>query len=196
MAFPDRLRLPLTFDSVQLRQDLDKLSSVAWISHFIRQNYEGNWSVIPLRSVAGASHRRRTIYSDPTATAFEDTPMLDACVYFREVLDAFGCEFRCVRLMRLTPGSIIKEHDDLDLAAESGVARIHIPITTNASVEFELNRMRVVMEPGSAWYLRLSDPHRVANRGRTDRVHMVADAVVNDRLTDMLHRAASEAAPA
>jgi hypothetical protein len=38
----------------------------------------------------------------------------------------------------------------------------------------------VILEAGSCWYLRLSDPHRVANRGETDRVHLVIDAAVND----------------
>jgi hypothetical protein len=194
MTFPDRLRLPLAFDPARLRQALDKLSSVDWIAHFVRQNYEGDWSAIPLRCVAGTRRPSQMIYANPTATSFEDTPMLGSCPYFREVLGEFACEFRCVRLMRLTSGSIIKEHDDIDLDAESGVARIHIPITTNPGVEFELNRVRVAMEPGSAWYLRLSDPHRAANNGATDRVHMVADAVVNDRLTDLLHRAARESA--
>jgi hypothetical protein len=38
----------------------------------------------------------------------------------------------------------------------------------------------VVLEAGSAWYLRLSDPHTVFNGGGADRVHMVIDADVND----------------
>lgn len=196
MTLPDRLRLPFAFDPARLKRDLDALTGVDWIAHFVRQNYEGEWNIIPLRSMAGARRPSQMIYASPTATLFEDTPFLSACAYFREVLRAFDCEFRCVRLMRLSPGSIIKEHDDLDLDAESGVARIHIPITTNPSVEFELNRVRVVMEPGIAWYLRLSDPHRVANRGATDRVHLVADAVVNARLKEMLEQAASETTPA
>jgi hypothetical protein len=191
MTFPDRLRLPLSFDPVRLAGDLAALSSVDWIAHFVKQNYEGDWSVIPLRGVAGATHPVMMIYPDPTATAFADTPILASCPYFREVLSAFACEMRTVRLMRLTPGSVINEHNDPDLAAEDGMARVHIPITTNEAVEFELNRRRVVMAPGSAWYLRLSDPHRVANRGASDRVHLVVDLVVNDWLRGLLAQAAA-----
>ena len=189
MTFPDRLRLPLSFDPDRLVRDLEALSSVGWIAHFVKQNYEGDWDVIPLRGVAGATHPVQMIYADPTATAFQDTPMLASCAYFREVLAAFECEVQCARLMRLTPGSVIKEHADHDLAAESGAARVHIPVTTSDAVEFELNRRRVVMAPGSAWYLRLSDPHRVVNHGPSDRVHLVVDLVVNDWLTALFDRA-------
>ena len=37
-----------------------------------------------------------------------------------------------------------------------------------------------MLEAGSCWYLRLSDPHSVANRGTEDRVHLVVDMFVND----------------
>ncbi len=185
----------MAFDAARLQRDLDGLSSVDWTAHFVKQNYEGDWDVIPLRAQAGARHPVMMIYSDPTATAFEDTPMLKASPYFREVLDALACEIQSVRLMRLTPGSAIKEHRDHDLDIEHGSVRLHIPITTNPGVEFELNRVRVTMRPGSVWYLRLSDPHRVANRGTTDRVHMVVDAVANDWLGALLERAAREETP-
>jgi hypothetical protein len=180
MVFPDRLQLPLSFDPDLLRRDLDRLSAGDWTSHFVRQNYEGDWSALPLRCVAGATHPVMRIYSDPTATAFEDTPMLAACGYFQQVLAAFQCDVRSVRLMRLTPGSVIKEHSDHDLDVAAGAVRIHVPITTSPQVEFLLNGSRVEMEPGSAWYLRLADPHAVANRGTEDRVHLVLDATVND----------------
>jgi hypothetical protein len=176
--FPDRLRLPFRFDGSRLAADLHRLSS-PWIDHFVRQNYDGNWSVIPLRAQAGARHPIKMIYSDPMATEFEDTPMLNECPYFRAVLDTFACPLQAVRLMRLTPGSVIKEHADHDLSFEDGSVRIHVPVVTNDGVEFYLNRERVTLEAGSAWYLRLSDPHSVVNRGDADRVHLVIDASVN-----------------
>jgi hypothetical protein len=191
MTFPDRLRLPLSFDPARLASDLAAVASVGWIAHFVEQNYQGDWSVIPLRGVAGATHPVQMIYSDPTATRFADTPMLARCPYFREVLATFACEILAVRLMRLTPGSVIKEHSDHDLDAAAGMARIHVPISTSPEVEFELNRRRIAMAPGEAWYLRLSDPHRVANKGDSDRVHLVADLAVNAWLADLLSRAAA-----
>jgi quercetin dioxygenase-like cupin family protein len=189
ITLPDRLRLPLSFDPDLLVRDLQGLASIEWIDHFVPQNYDGNWSVIPLRGKAGARHPVMMIYSDPTATSFEDTPMLQGCPYFREVLDAFRCPLQAVRLMRLTPGSRIKEHADLDLSVEEGTARIHIPVVTNPGVEFYLNGSRVVMAAGSAWYLRLSDPHSVNNNGDSDRVHMVIDAAANDWLRSLLESA-------
>ena len=189
MAFPDRLQLPLSFDPGKLVRDLDALSSVGWIAHFVKQNYQGAWDVVPLRGVAGATHPVQAIYSDPAATAFADTPMLAACAYFREVLAAFRCDVQAARLMRLTPGSTIKEHNDHDLAAEAGMARVHIPVTSNPQVEFELNRRRVVMAPGEAWYLRLADPHRVANRGAADRIHLVIDVPFNPTLDALMRQA-------
>lgn len=88
--------------------------------------------------------------------------------------------------MRLAPGSVIKEHTDVGLGFEEGVARVHVPILTNPDVEFYLNGSRVVLTAGSCWYLRLSDPHRVANRGATDRVHLVVDLKVNGWLTELV----------
>ena len=82
---------------------------------------------------------------------------------------------------------------DFDLDFDQGVVRIHIPIATNADVDFRLSRRRVVMDPGSSWYLRLSDPHSVANRGTTSRVHLVIDAVVNDWIAAILMEAARTA---
>ena len=182
---PDRVRLPFAFDAMRLRADLEAIED-DWIDHLVKQNYEGSWSVLPLRHTAGATHPVMMIYADPTATEFVDSALLDRSPYFREVLSAFRCPLLAVRLMRLTPGSVIKPHRDHDLAAEWGFARIHIPITTNAGVEFLLNGSPLALSPGEAWYLRLADTHTVANRGASDRVHLVIDCIANDWLAAML----------
>jgi hypothetical protein len=193
MQLPDRLRLPFTFDAGQLARDLEGLSAVGWIKHFVQQNYDGDWSVIPLRGQAGATHPVMMIYADPTCRDYADTPILAACPYFRQVLATFQAPLQAVRLMRLTAGSRIIEHSDLELSYEEGTVRIHVPVVTNADVEFYLNRSRVVLDAGSSWYLRLSDPHSVDNRGTTDRVHMVIDAQVNDWISHVLRTATAGA---
>lgn len=189
--FPDRLRLPLEFEPARLDADMANFARAEWIAHFVTRNYDGDWSAIPLRGPAGASHPVQMIYSDPSRSDYQDTPMLDGSPYFRQVLAAFACPLQAVRLMRLAPGSAIKEHRDHDLAFEQGTVRIHVPVTTNDGVDFRLNGSRCVMPAGSAWYLRLSDPHSVANRGAAGRVHLVIDAVVNDWITALFERALS-----
>lgn len=185
-VYPDRVKLPLAFDPERLAADLSVFEGDEWIAHFVKQNYKGDWSALPLRSDARATHPIKMIYSAPDATEFADTPFLARTPYFAEVIAAFQCPVTVVRLMRLTPGSEILEHNDHDLEAELGWARIHVPVTSNPGVEFFLNHEAVTMKPGEAWYLRLSDPHSAANRGETDRVHLVIDAKVDDWLAGIL----------
>ena len=186
LTLPDRARLALTFDPARLQADLAAIEATTWTDHFVRQNYEGQWDVLPLRHQAGATHPIMQAASPPDATEFVDAVILDRTPYFREVMAAFACPLKVVRLMRLTPGSRIKEHNDHDLAADWGQARLHIPITTNPDVTFLLNRVPVPMAPGEAWYVRLSDPHAVTNDGDTDRVHLVIDCLANDWLIEQI----------
>lgn len=190
LTLPDRAKLPFAFDPARLQADLAAIEAMEWTDHFVKQNYEGQWDVLPLRHQAGATHPVMKAYTPPDATDFVDADCLAATPYFRDVLAAFDAPLKAVRLMRLTPGSRIKEHFDYDLAADWGEARIHVPITTNPGVTFLLNRSPVPMQPGEAWYLRLADPHAVTNEGTTDRVHLVIDCAANDWLTGMIEAAA------
>ena len=188
---PDRLRLPLEFEPAALAADLAAVESAGWTEHFVKQNYDGDWSAIALRAPRGETHPLRMIYSDPGCSDFVDTPALAAAPYLRQGLAAFACPLLSARLMRLAPGSLIKEHKDHDLAYEEGKVRIHIPVLTNERVDFSLNGVRCVMPAGSTWYLRLCDPHSVANRGTGARVHLVIDAAVNAWLAGLVARAAA-----
>jgi hypothetical protein len=83
-------------------------------------------------------------------------------------------------------GSVIKEHRDHELGFDDGEVRLHIPVITNPQVEFMLNQVRVVMNEGECWYLNVNQPHRVANHGMVDRIHLVIDCVVNDWLRELM----------
>lgn len=188
-VYPDHLRLPLVFDADRLAADLAKLTGIEWTAHFVRDNYAGNWSALPLRSPAGERHPIRRIAAHSHVTDWVDTEYREMCPYLHEVLASFACEMGAARLMRLTPGSQIKEHSDPDLAAEYGRVRLHIPITTNSAVDFRVNGGRIDMLPGECWYLRLADPHTVRNDGENDRIHLVIDCKVNAWIEALLHKA-------
>jgi hypothetical protein len=189
----DTLKLPLVFDSTRLKADLNGILDGEYIPHFNTRYYEGDWSVVPLRSIDGAANQ---IYPDPTKNTFADTPLLARCTYIKEVLATFQCDLLSARFLRLATGSTIKEHRDYNLSLEDGEARLHIPVTTNPEVEFFLNDERVVMNEGECWYLNLNLKHRVANRGTTDRVHLVVDCVVNDWFRNLLSEASISTATA
>ena len=82
----------------------------------------------------------------------------------------------------------IKEHSDFNLSYEDGEVRVHIPIQTNAEVEFAVEGRPLPMGEGECWYINFNLPHRIHNRGTTDRVHLVIDCVLNDWLRSMFPR--------
>lgn len=186
---PDRLRLPLTFEVAALADEVRSIVSNEWVAHFVAENYSGDWSIFPLRVPVGVEHPILRITSTPD-TQWEDGERLAELPAMSAVRAAFDCEIEAMRLMRLGPGSEIHEHRDADLSADYGMARLHIPVLTNPEVEFRLAGVPVTMLAGECWYLRLSERHAVANRGTTDRIHLVLDAKVNDWLAALLLDAA------
>lgn len=177
----DRFRLPLTFDAAALRADLDALSAEGWIPHFNSDYFDGDWSGVVLRGPAEGADSL-VAWGD----AFADTPLLDLCPAVRAVLATLDCPLRAVRLLRLGPGGVIREHRDPDLGYAQGEARLHVPVMTNPQVAFHVRNRRVDMAPGETWYLDLSQPHRVVNGGQGDRIHLVIDVGVNDWLRGLI----------
>lgn len=189
-VFPDRILLPLQFDPSALAADLARIQGINWVEHFNRAGYTGEWVVSALRRPVSARglHPIMSVVSNPACDDWENTEMLEQCPAFKSVLDAFKAPITAARLMSLTPGSEIKEHTDINLSYEDGMVRIHVPVVTHDGVEFYLNQTRVIMQPGECWYLRLSDPHRVVNRGSSERVHLVLDLKANPWLGELLAR--------
>ena len=193
-GLPDRVRLPLAFDPAPLAADLAGFAEGDWTRHFVRANYEGNWSAIPLRAAEGETHPIRMIGVHSLAARFVDTPFLARAPALAAALARLRSPLKSTRLMRLRPGAVIREHEDFDPDEERPGARVHLPITTNEGVEFHLAGKAVGMAPGSLWFLRLSEPHRAKNRGTTDRVHLIADLVVDDWFLEQARAGAGAAA--
>ncbi len=190
-AIPEALRLPFTFDAEALRADLEGFTGGEFVPHFNIHQYSGDWSAIPFRSVGGAGDH---IFPDPEQSqAFVDTPLMQRAPGVKRVMEAFLCPLLAVRFLRLKAGSIIREHRDYDLGFDDGEVRLHVPVVTNPDVEFVLNGNQIIMREGECWYLNVNFPHRVANRGTVDRVHLVIDCAVNDWLRELLLREAEVA---
>ena len=181
MSVP-HLKLPIAFDAAGLREDVARLDPEEWTPHFNQQQYEGDWSGVALRSTSGA---RVPLYPDPTSTEFIDLPALDRCPRIRQALAAFQCPLTFVRLLKLGAGANIREHRDHCLSYEDGEVRLHIPVQTNPLVEFAVNAQPVPMREGECWYVNFSLPHRIHNRGESDRIHLVIDCVLNPWLDAM-----------
>ena len=157
-----------------------------WVAHFNLKHYEGEWSVLSLRSPGGKSDQ---IIPDQIQKAeYSNTELLGACPAIASWLHQFQCPLLSVRLLKLKSNSIIKEHRDHELAFENGEARLHVPIFTNPYVEFYLNNNLVKMQEGECWYINANLPHRVSNLGPSDRIHLVMDCVVNDWLKSVFEK--------
>lgn len=182
----DAVRLPLKFDPAGLQADVAALAREDWLLHFNTQYFDGEWSGVAFRAQQGTA---TTLFSGPNSGAFSDTDFVARCPHVREVIAGFHCPLKSVRFLKLAAGSVIREHRDYGLGYDEGEVRIHVPVVTNPGVEFILNNRRIVMAGGECWYLDLGLPHRVANRGPSERIHLVLDCEVNDWLRSLLAEA-------
>ncbi|KAA5536461.1 aspartyl/asparaginyl beta-hydroxylase domain-containing protein [Taibaiella lutea] len=180
------LKTSLVFDSVTLQNEFRSHQDNNWKSHYNKSQYEGDWTILPLRSINGNPHNVISTHILPKGLSYQNTPLLKQCPYIQSVIESFKCEKTSIRLMKLNAGARIKEHTDHDMNMEAGEARFHIPVQTNKDVAFYIMEDRIPMSAGECWYLNLSLPHKVHNAGSEDRIHLVIDCVVNDWVKALL----------
>jgi hypothetical protein len=181
-------KLNLEFDLAQAQAEVAALPDV-WRAHFQKLHYEGEWSVLPLRSPGGRVDDILPEALGNSDGAHADTPLLVQCPEIARLLASLKCPVHSARLLNLKRGAIIHPHRDVELAFESGEVRIHFPIFTNPGVEFFIDNQRVMMAEGSAWYINANLTHQVANCGDADRIHLVVDCRVDDWLRELFARA-------
>jgi len=178
------LKIPVDVKSIQ--KEIEILQSGYWQPHFNKHDYEGGWNVLSFRSPGGGLNAFAESLNNE---AYADTPLLERCSSVRSLLDSLQCEKLSARLLNLQAGAIIKEHTDKELYFEKGEARLHFPIITNPFVEFYLYNERLQMQEGDCWYINANLPHRLANKGSGNRIHLVVDCKVNHWLSQEFNQA-------
>ncbi len=177
------VQLPLSFDPSGLQADYARIGQEEWIAHFNTGYYQGDWSGVAFIAAKDSNNAIRPV---PGASQYEETGLVGRCPHIHAVLKMLQCELKSVRVLKLSAGSVIREHADDGLGWEEGEVRLHVPIVTNPQVEFYIEDRRIIMNEGECWYLDLGRPHRVQNRGSTDRLHLVIDCKLNDWLRSLI----------
>jgi len=80
--------------------------------------------------------------------------------------------FPRVMLARMGPGGVIHPHRDTNPAAQ-WPHKIHVPLVTNADVTFFVDDVPYHFAEGEAVEVNNMADHAVANRGPTDRIHLI-----------------------
>lgn len=180
-------KLPLYFDAKATQEELLRAGG-QWSAHLNTYHYTGLWTVLSLRSPGG---RNDNIIPELMGNdaVFADTIHMNDFPSVKKLLSGFQCPIMSARFLNLQAGAVIKQHRDMQLALEKGEARLHFPVITNPSVEFYCEDERIYLNEGECWYLNANLPHRVANHGNADRIHLVVDFAVNDWLTGLINSA-------
>jgi|GEM_PF-169645 len=180
------VRLPLSFDVSPVIAEIEALGDEPWRIHFNTGYHDGGWSGLVLQSPGGDDSTLYSRVRDASHESIATTGAAARCPALMQLVASFQCPVKTARVLRLAAGSVIREHCDADLRWGDGEARLHIPLLTNPDVAFHVDGQRVRMLVGECWYLNLSKPHRVHNRGVTDRLHLVLDCSVNDWLVNQV----------
>lgn len=175
-----------------LQVEVSGLLSGRWVDHVNRNDYLGEWDVLPLR--CNAEH----VDAHPILQGFAlecgehwiNLPVLAHCPGLTAVIDNLQCPVKAARLMRLKAGAHIKPHRDPELGLDYGEARLHLPIFTSSDIIFWVDNKRVPMAAGELWYINADQIHEVRNPGIEDRINLVIDCVANDWLRNAIRRTA------
>jgi hypothetical protein len=209
---PGLLRLNAGYlNNEELRNIWIELAAQApWAEHYSKYNKGGkSWSAFALRGYKSddpgfiekpSEMSPEWKRENAEALRFEcyDTVLAKAFPMTMTYVQALPGRKQRVRFMKLrSKGGELQRHTDIQ-DKEAGtrnakVSRLHIPIVTDGSVEFnmwgtrgELQRER--MREGELWYLDMRKPHRAINNGETERIHLVIDVYGTQELRSWLAR--------
>ena len=172
-------RLARGFDVASLVSDVATVQVDEW-EHILDGDKWSSWTGAALLSHDG---RVKTLTDGPSFIA---TPLLQRSDAFRRLLDFFQCPLRRARVMRLAAGGgQVHEHSD-EMPEGALLARLHLPLAGALQTDFSTMGMRVPMAAGELWYVDVTRPHSVINRGGEDRLTLVIDCEVNSWMETLI----------
>ena len=172
------LKLPIRFDANALAAEVRALPKSAWTPH--PTGFIGN-EAVRLVTPNGED-------SDAIDGPMAATPNLQRCDYVRQIMAEIGSVWGRSRFMGLAAGSEVPPHIDIHYYWRTHW-RIHIPVITNAGVEFTCGDETVHMAAGECWVFDSFLRHDVQNRGGAQRIHLVLDTVGGGLLPELLKAA-------
>ncbi len=114
------------------------------------------------------------------------TNVMKALPQTQAFLDGLGLSYFAVRVAKTEPGSYLWEHKDYIELGQDNKLRLHIPLVSNPNARMQFNNCSVHMAPGYIWKLNPTVNHSIANRGESDRTHLILDCYMNDHLQDLV----------
>ena len=190
-------------DVAPLVEEVSKMSSSV---HWLPKSIAGGWSSITIKNKDGADGQFLTAGDvEAGVDAFQYTRAGMTCPLIRGLLESLGTRVYLVRLLRLSPGKLVKYHtDDVVFHDTSRIVRLHLPLVTNKSCVLRFGDplrapkqgynvwdARQVSErhipEGELWFTNVNALHSVFNGGETDRTHLVMDVEPQPALARALH---------
>ena len=147
-------------------------------------HHDGGWSAIALYSPNGDSKslEEKTVTKTFRTELSEFYPKTINLI--EKIKEKYDCEANRVRFMKLKSNSNITWHFDYDESYSFGNARLHIPIKVNSKCAGYICHKYYKWDIGEIWYGDFSFPHKVANYGLDDRIHLVIDLLKPKSLFD------------
>ena len=104
----------------------------------------------------------------------------------KALLNALGLDYFSVRIAATQPDAYLWEHADYLELDESQKLRLHIPLDTNSGARMSFSDKSVHLEKGYLWKLDPKLEHAIENKGNSERIHLILDCNMNDRLQQLL----------
>lgn len=155
-------------------------ASLPWKEEY-REYQSSGWQTVTLMNPTG-NYLDNVIYDG----AAIPTSLLSDLPYTADLLESLSLKVMWARVACLKPNSFLWEHIDYKDLSDVRKVRIHIPLTTNSRSEICFSKNNVHMGVGFIWKLNPIFSHAVCNLGASDRLHLILDCYLNEKLEKMI----------